>query len=203
VTSTLIFADGVRLTNKDEIPGPSAHREELWARVVRASIRPGYTLKETQDSSFRYYAEANVDAPDIWQAFRDLSRALLGERGALLLSFKDDAPEHIVEAPVEAILAALEGHVDQLVHDGYIQFGIVTQTDVGVAEVLVAPSKHFKIWFSDEQAFASQMSAHGLSRAERLEFLDEYPHVTTRLPDERALWIDDLELELVSQLEDL
>jgi hypothetical protein len=203
MVSTLIFADGVRLTNRDEIPGPSDRREELWARVECASIRPGYTLKATHDSSFRYYAEANVDAPDIWSAFRDLSRALLGERGALLLSFKDDAPEQIVEAPVEAILAAFEAHTDQLVHDGYIQFGIVTQTDAGLAEVFVAPSKHFKIWFSDEQVFLSQMTAHGLSRAEWLQFLDEYPHVTTRLPDERALRIDDLELALVSQLEGL
>lgn len=203
MVSSLIFADGVRLTTRDEIPGPSDRREELWARVERASIHPGYTLKEVSDPSFRYYAEANVHAPDIWPTFRDLSRALLGERGAVLLSFKDDAPGQIVDAPVEAILAAFDTHMDQLVHDGYIQFGIITQTVAGVAEVFVAPSKHFKMWFNDEQAFAEQMTAHGLTRAERLEFLDEYPHVTTRLPDERALWIEELELALVSQLEGL
>lgn len=203
MASSLIFADGVRLTARDEIPGPSDRREELWALVERASIHPGYTLKAASDPAFRYYAEANVDAPNIWSTFRDLSHALLGERGALLLSFKDDQPEHIVEAPVEAILAALEAHADQLAHDGYIQFGIITQTEDSVSEVLVTPSKHFKVWFSDERVFARQMTAHHLERAERLEFLDEYPRVTTRLPDDRALRIEDLELALISELEGL
>ncbi len=200
MVSTLILADGVRLTTRDEIPGPSDRREELWARVEAASIHPGFTLKAAHDSSFRYYAEANVHAPDILAMFTDLSRALLGDRGTLLLSFKDDDPEHVIEAPVHAILAALELHADQLVHDGYIQFGIVTQNDAGLSEVFVAPTKHFKIWFSDERAFVAQMAAHDLSRAERLEFLDEYPHVTTRLPSGRALQIDELEREIVARI---
>lgn len=203
MTSGLIFADGVRLTAKEEIPGPSNRREELWARVGRANIQPGYTLKTSNSAQFRYYAEANVHAPDIWEAFAGLARAILGERGSLLLSFKDDEPAHIVEAPVQSILTALAAHTDQLVHDGYIQFGIIAQTETTISEVLVAPTKHFKIWFSDERAFAAQMVARGLVRAERLEFLDEYPHVTTRLPNDRALLANDLESALIGELEGL
>ncbi|MBP6689448.1 MAG: hypothetical protein KA153_05620 [Hyphomonadaceae bacterium] len=203
MANSLIFADGVRLTTREEIPGPSARREELWARVERANIHPGYTLKAAQDPAFRYYAEANVHASDVWPLFCDLSRALLGERGALLLAFKDDEPEQIVDAPVAAMLAAFEAHSDQLTHDGYIQFGIVSQTDAGLSEVLVTPSKYFRIWFNDERAFAGQMVTHKLTRAERLDFLDEFPHVTTRLPDERALRAADLELALVSELQGL
>jgi hypothetical protein len=202
VGNTLIFPDGVRLTTRDELPGPPDRRDELWARVEAASIHPGYTLKAARDPAFRYYAEANIHAPEIWSAFRDLSRALLGERGMLLLSFKDDDPEQIIEAPVEAMLSAMERHSDQLAHDGYIQFGIVTQLEGGLTEVFVAPSKHFRFWFNDERAFAAQMAKHGLSREQRLEFVDEYPRVTTRLPDERAMQINDLKRELVGRLAD-
>ncbi len=200
MASTLVFPDGVRLTTRDEIPGPSARREELWSRVKSAGIHAGFTLKTTHDKSFRYYAEANVDASDVWATFHDLSRALLGERGALLLSFKDDDPERVVEGSVVAILAALESHADQLVHDGYVQFGIVSQTELNLSEVFVTPTKHFRVWFNDERAFAALMVSHGLSRGERLEFIDEYPHVTTRLSAGRALQVDELGRQIIGRM---
>lgn len=198
--STLVFADGVRLALKEELPGPSARQDELWARIQSASIHSGFTLRATQDAAFRYYAEANIHAHDIWSTFRDLCGALLLKQGALLLSFKDDDPAWITEAPVADILSALESHKDQLTHDGYVQFGIVCQNDDGVSEVLVAPTKFFKVWFNDDRAFTAQMAAHDIPRAQSLQFLDQYPHVTTRLADGRALIVDELEAAILARL---
>jgi hypothetical protein len=200
MASTLIFADGVRLTTRDELPGPPDRREALWARVDGANIHPGFTLKAVQDAAFRYYAEANVHAHEVWPAFCDLSKALLGERASLLMAFKDEEPAPVVEAPVEAILAAMEPHQDQFAHDGYVQFGLVAQTHTGLAEVFVTPTKHFRIWFSDEREFAARMKAHDLMRAEQLQFIDEFPRVTTRLPDDRALRVDVLQSEVLRRL---
>lgn len=198
MASTLVLADGVRLATRDDLP--SSSREEAWAHIKAAGVHPGYTLKAAHDQAFRYYAEANVHASETWPTFRDLSRVLLGEHGSLLLSFKDDDPEHVAEAPIEAILTTLERHADQLAHDGFVQFGVMTQTNGDLCEVFVTLSKHFKIWFSDERAFAAQMAKCGLPRAERLEFVDEYSRVTTRLPKGRAMQIEDLQQALVRDL---
>ncbi len=76
--STLIFPDGIRLAQRDEIPGPEAHRSETWARVESANIVSGYVVHAVKDEQFTHYAEINVDAPHIWAVFCDLCRALLG-----------------------------------------------------------------------------------------------------------------------------
>lgn len=200
MVGSLVVADGVRLATPDELPGSPDRRDELRAKIEAASIHPGFTLKAARDPAFRYYAEINVDASDIWALFCDLARGVLAGSGTLLLSFKDDEPQSIAEASVADILDALSAHADQLTHDGYVQFGIVTQTEGELNEVFVTPTKHFHVWFNAERPFASTMTKHELERAERLNSLDEYPRVTTRLASSRALIIDDLCDAIVKRL---
>ena len=192
MVSSLVVADGVRLATPDELPGPSDRRDELRAKIEAASINAGFTLKAARDPLFRYYAEINVNAPDIWDLFCDLARGVLGESAVLLMSFKDDEPRSIAEASVADILEALSVHAEQLTHDGYVQFGILTQAESELNEVFVTPTKHFRVWFNAERPFASIMTKHGLERAERLSFLDQYPRVTTRLAASRARMLEDL-----------
>lgn len=69
---TLIFPDGVSLAKRDEVPGPAKARDEDWARIESANIKPGFVLKSSGDGRFACYAEANVDAPMIWAVFKEL-----------------------------------------------------------------------------------------------------------------------------------
>ena len=43
-----------------------------------ATIAPGYTLVTSTAGGFSWYAEANVDAPRVWEVFCDLCAVLLG-----------------------------------------------------------------------------------------------------------------------------
>lgn len=201
--SSLVFPDGVSLATRDDLPGPAGARDTDWVRLEAASIAPGYVIEAAKDPRFTFYAEANIHAPDVWQAFVRLSNALLGEWGILLLAFKDDdEPQALGEAAVSRILSCLELHADQLAHDGYAQFGIVTQDETTLSEVFVSSTKHFKVWFNDENAFRAVMNDLGLKQADKLQFIDEYPRVTRRLPKDRALNIDDLAEVLVAALRD-
>ena len=59
---------------------------------------------------------------------------------------------------------------------------------------MIAPTKHFEVWFSDETYFRSTMKEHGLSEDDQIEFLDQYPHMTFPLRSEAIIFsnVDDL-----------
>ena len=192
--SSLVLPAGVRLANLDEIPGPDARREFEWSRIQRADIRSGYVISESDNTRFPYYAEANIDAPKIWIVFRELCLALLQGRSTLVMSEIEEDPAPVCAGDVSRVLERLEPHNYHLAHDGYLQFGLVHQSNDQVSEVFVAPTKHFKVWFDDVAAFRAVMRQHGVPEAEVLQFLDEYPRVTIQLAPDRAPFrsVDDL-----------
>ncbi len=59
--------------------------------------------------------------------------------------------------------------------------------DDAINEVFVAPTKHLKIWLNDEVRFREIMQDNRVPEVSRLEFLDEYPRITTMLPSGRGL----------------
>ncbi len=134
-------------------------------------------LVDSSDDRFSFYAEANVEA-------------LVGRVAALVTSELDDEPVSLGSASTSAIIELLEPHQHQLVHDGWIQFGLVHQDDRSLAEVFIAPTKHFRVWGSDEKRFRSVLPDHAVPEMESLEFIDEYPRTTMRLQDDRLSFHD-------------
>ena len=179
--STLVFPDGVRLANRDELPGSESERTNLWASIEAANVGPGYVLIRTQGERFRCYVEANVDAPSIWPVFCDLSRALIGAEATLLFGEADDEPDTLGTGDISTIIDVLSRSKYQLAHDGFLQFGVVSDDDA-INEVLVTPTKHLKIWLNDEVRFREIMQEHRVPEVSRLEFLDQYPRTTIMLP---------------------
>jgi hypothetical protein len=179
--STLIFPDGIRLARRDEIPGPEPLRSETWARVECACIESGYVLHAADDARFTHYAEINVDAPQIWAVFRDLCQALLGPDATLIVGEADREPVPVGSADVLSVIATLEPHQYQLAHDGFLQYGLVSDRDGKINEVLVAPEKHFKVWMTDEKSFRQIMERNDIRGTDHVEFLDEYPRTAVAL----------------------
>jgi hypothetical protein len=196
----LIFPDGVRLVEWDEIPGPNDARAEVWKRVQKANIEQGFVLKSSDDERYPFYAELNVDAPRIWTVFDSLCRALFRSEVSLVLGAKDAEPQIIGYADISSVLSALGHYKYQLANDGFLHFGIVSEKDGLIHEVFLAEAKCFKVWLDDEDHFRSLMKAHAIPENSELEFLDEYPRVTIRLPASKGA-VYDLE-ELASRLKD-
>jgi len=163
---------------------------------------PGYTLVDApNDVRFGHYAEINVNASQIWTVFSDLCVALIPDPATLIAAEDDIEPHRIVSADVSTLLRALERYQYQLSHDGFLQFGLVNDSPEEIAEVFVTPTKHFKVWLNDDAEFRSVMDKHELRECETIEFIDEYPRVTTRLPEGSAALIDRQKLwEHISQL---
>jgi len=188
--STLVFPEGIRLAHRHEIRGPKAHRAAAYARIRAAKIEPGFTLTESKDPRFAFYAEANVDAPRIWAVFRDLCQSLLGAEATFVINQIDYEPMPIGTAGTLEILGILESYRYQLTHDGMIQFGLVHQVDGLVREVFVAPTKHFMVWLDNPNSLHSVMKKHSVPQADKLQFIDQYPRISIPLPRDQTPFRD-------------
>lgn len=146
-------------------------------------MTPGFKLVDVDNDFFSAYTEANIDAPQIWHVFETLSRSLSRDVPAELLFglLKDEEPEHVGAAHLDQVLDILRPHRHQLANDGCIQFGWVQQDDRGVTEILLARTKHFGIWNDDARLIRDVFGTLGIMEADELEYLDQFPRITTPL----------------------
>lgn len=182
----LVFPLGVRFPQADEYPpGYEAARE----RVARANVTTGYILRGGGES-FTAYFEANVHAPRLFGAFRDLALAILPEVAAPIVGVKDDETVLGPYTDRGAALAVFEPHVHHLQHDGFIEFGVMFQHSSRTEEVFVRSSKYLRIWTNDPAAVRAVFARHAVPEVPALEFIDEYPMVSESLLTEEgnATW---------------
>jgi hypothetical protein len=122
--------------------------------------------------------------------FRDLCAGLLSDPTTLIAGDADREPYPIAAGNVSKFLNVLEIHRYQLAHDGFLQFGLVSDHSDEIEEVFVTETKHFRVWLNDIERFRSIMHGHHICERSRMEFIDEYPRVTTRLSGDRELIVD-------------
>lgn len=176
----LIFPDGIRLTKPYELP--SSDNSALLEKIRNARIEQGYVAQSASETLFTCYAEANVDATQIWKVFRSLCEALLPEQAMPIIGEIDEEPLHNGrDDQTQRLLALFERFDYYLANDCYIQFGLAAQSETELTEVFVTPTKHFKIWTSKADVLASVMNNHGIAKLDKLQFIDEFPRTTTAL----------------------
>jgi hypothetical protein len=174
----LIFPDGVRFPRDEEYPsGQEAARE----RVARANVTTGYHVGDQLRDSFNAYFEANVHAPQIFTTFRDLVLAIMPDVAAPIVGYKDEEPIFGPYTGRDAAIAVFEPFVHQLQHDGFLEFGVMFQSEGRTEEVFVKSSKYLQVWTNEPQAVRTVFARHGIPEVPGLEFIDEYPMVSQSL----------------------
>lgn len=224
MTKPLVLPDGVRLPLREEIKGPRAERDRLWAQVERAVLHQGFVARPAGTPEFAWFIEANVDADRLFELFVLLVETLFGslpladasfpasnpqETGnegpvcQLLLSDADEELTPVVSAPLGRILPLLAEIQYQLAHDGWIQFGLVRETEGRVVGLLVTPTKHLQIWAQNREEVAGLLRSHGLAEDTELTFLASYPVIVDTPPDppEELRGAEDLRAALLELLE--
>jgi hypothetical protein len=93
-------------------------------------------MNPSNDGRFTHYAEANVDAPQIWSLFHDLCYALLGPVATVIASEIDEAPVSLGSADVRSLMSLLERYKYHLAHDGSLQLGLLQDQDGMITEVV-------------------------------------------------------------------
>lgn len=177
----LVFPDGIKLARANELPN-SSDKSELLEKIRDARIEQGYVSQKADETLFTCYAEANIDAPQIWQVFRSLCEALLPEESFAIIGEIDEEPLHSGSyARTQELLALFERFSYHLANDCYIQFGLAAQSETELAEIFVTPTKHFQIWTSKADVLADVMTKFGIAEADELQFIDEFPRTTMAL----------------------
>ena len=181
VAETLRFPRGVRFARKDEIPRCTS---EILERIANARITAGFTTRTSQDKGYSAYVEANIHADELWIAFETLVHSLLPPVAAPIIGFKEAEPTLGPYTDKSAALSALRPHKDLLQHDGFIEFGMIFQLHGHTEEIFVEPSKYMRIWTNQREIAEATLISMRVPPVDLLHFLDEFPHVTERLPDD-------------------
>ena len=183
----LIFPQGVRFPTNEEIPADS---RDVLDRVANAKITTGYTLQNVDGRQFDAYFEANVHAPNVFEVFRQLSFSLMPEVAAPLIGIKEDEPVFGPYTDRALAIAVFEPYIHHLQNDGFLEFGVIHQSQSVFEEIFVASPKYFKIWTNNAKAAEAVLESAGIPKCEKLEFIDEYPMVSLSVAEDgNAAWL--------------
>ncbi len=186
MNNTLIFPAGIHLAEPHEIMG-GPERDGLIEKRCHARIEQGYVIHTSENTRFSFYAEINVDAPQIWPVFRSLCEALLAEKATPMIGAIDEEPLHNGKYDsVPNLLSRFEPFEYYLVNDCFIQFGLAARSQAELTEVFVTPTKHFQIWMSKVEVFKTIMDDYHIPLSEKLQFINGFPRVTSPLKYETA-----------------
>lgn len=201
----LIFPKGIRFVRSHEIPDSNGEKPELLEKIRNANIVQGYVISHPiEESKFRYYAEANINADKIWHIFRTLCEVLLPDEVMPIIGELGDEPLHNGEYDDKIkLLDLLEEFKFYLANDCYIRFGLGFESEIELTEIFVTPTKHFQIWVNRPDALKQVMEQYGIPESEKLQFIDEFPRTTTSLTyDSRFVNHEELTNYLVEQIGD-
>lgn len=182
----LVFPRGVRFPRNDEMPGDAS---EVLSRIAKAHITTGYTVTKVEGKLYNTYIEANVHAPNVFEVFQQLVFALMPNIAAPIIGIKEDEP--VFGPYIDRALAVgiFQPHTDLLQNDGFLEFGILHQSEFAFEEVFVASPKYFKIWTNYGSRVEEVLQSNSIPKCEELEFIDEYPMVSLSLSeDDSAAW---------------
>lgn len=182
----LEFPHGIRFPREDELPDDA--KTEM-ARIEAANVTTGYLVGAAIGQHFKTYIEANVHASKVFDTFRKLVVALLPEVASPLIGLKGEKPAFGPYTDREYALAVFEPYLEPLQHDGFLEFGILHQSDFAFEEVFVTSEKYFKIWTNNGSVAEGILEQAGIPKCETLEFIDNYFLVSESLtPDGTAAW---------------
>lgn len=176
----------MRFPCKEEVPGDPS---DVLTRVSKANITTGYTLQYSEGQPFDAYIEANVHTPNVFEVFRKLVFSLMPDVVAPLIGIKEEEPVFGPYTDRARSVAIFEPYIDLLQNDGFLEFGMIHQSEIAFEEVFVASPKYFKIWTNGGDKAEEILNSAGIPRCESREFIDEYPMVSSSGGDDgNAAW---------------
>lgn len=176
MSNPLVLPKGIILNPPEE---PEDAEKPVTLEELHAQIQAGYIVHETDDELFDYFIEMNVDAPMIWSIYSELVQALMPEEIAPLIGKVGESALFLCDyADKDEVLEALATYSFELTNDGFLQFGAVYQDDDLLEEVLVTPSKSFRIWTNQLETFEAVVDSMGLTQLNEIKLLEEFGRTT-------------------------
>lgn len=163
-------------------------QEDIIARIKASennNIVEGYRIEKNPntDYPYKFFAEINIDNDRLWALFKAML-LLIPDKISLITGHKDDEVDEVHYSDYQDkydLFNKIEKYENELTLDGFLQFGIIHQTDNYLEEVFVHTAKYIQYWGVDNNRFVNLMHEFSLYEIDNLEFIDSYPMVTTAL----------------------
>ena len=178
MSKPLVLPKGISLS---PLPDADSPFEISESNKLEEQFRSGYIVHETDDELFDYFIEMNVDANKVWGLFYELVQAILPEDFATLIGQIGESALFLTEyADKDEVLDTLSNYSYELANDCNLQFGAVYQDEDLLEEVLVTPSKSFRIWTNQLETLQAVVESLGIPLVEELYLVEEYAQVSAQ-----------------------
>ena len=173
----------IRIPTDDEISYRPDFDEILHKRR-KARIQEGYTLDLNEAGvhrlPYRFQATINIDNNRLWDLFQALALTLPAKVSCVYgLSEDETATTTLLQK--QFVLNELEKYREELVQDCQLTFGLLFQTKEVLIELSISDSKYIRYSGVELERFKLLMQSFRLPAVKGLEFIDEYPKITTPL----------------------
>ncbi|MBK5722250.1 hypothetical protein JGH11_15345 [Dysgonomonas sp. Marseille-P4677] len=174
----------IRLARMDEVPDQK-DIQELVRQSADNNIVEGYKLSFNLDKKhpFNFFAEINIDNNRLWSLFKSMMMAM-SEPQSLLTAFRGDSLASAGYSTYHdkySLYNGLSKYEKELTCDVFIKFGVIHEEQNTRELILVASSKYIQYWGRDISYFRGLMDSYSLYEIPHLEFIDNYPMITTSL----------------------
>lgn len=174
----------IRLATIEEVPDQKDIQERV-RQAVNNNIVEGYRISFNKEKnlSYRFFAEINIDIDRLWALFKSMMMSM-PESQRLLTAFRGDTPATAGYSAYHdkySLYNGLSKYERELTSDGYIKFGVIHEAHNYQELILVTSSKYIQYWGMDIERFRGMMNNYSLYEMNNLEFVDNYPMVTTPL----------------------
>jgi hypothetical protein len=180
----LLFPRGVRVARLDELPvGAPKEFIERLSNGSPPAVTTGYRVQDESPNSF---LEANVHADRVFEVVRAVAVAILPNVAAPIVGIRGEDPVLGPYTWKNEAIRVFEPFVEQLQHDGFLEFGLMFQYKGETNEVFVRSAKYLQIWTTQLATVRRVLEDHGISEVRDLSFIDEYPTTYKTLSDEQG-----------------
>lgn len=171
----------IRQPFEDEILN-SEEVQILLKRRETAKLIEGYKISpnNSHDLPFKFYAEININNSKLWDLFISLTKILPDNIGTIY-NYYEDEPFYAPYHPKEDIINALSLYKLELTQDGFLEFGVIFNTEDKLEEIFIPEAKYIKFWGVNESSFRQIMNDYSLKEIPDINFIDEFPKVVESL----------------------
>lgn len=188
----------IRTCTLDEVPQYDKVRLKIADRVD-AKITEGYTfnIDGAEKQPFNFFAEINIDNDRLWSLFKILMLQLPDEIACIYHHIDNKAILGNYLDKFE-VLNVLEKYEVEITGDGFIELGVIFNSETSLEEVFIKRTKYIQYWGMDAARLRKTMDEFSLYQIDDLNFLDEYLMATEWLKgfNPNVLETSDLILEL-------
>ncbi|OKS87211.1 hypothetical protein [Mucilaginibacter polytrichastri] len=173
------------VTLRTSYPNEVPQDQDILDRINlsrNANLVEGFTYRDNHSEEFphKFSCEININNSNLWTFFKAFLLSF-PEEIAVIYHHCDDEPTYSLYKDKFEILNILSVFEIEIVKDGFLELGIIHNTEDYLEEVFIKKGKYIQYWGMDFEKFKNIADSFSIHQIDDLNFIDEYPVTTEPL----------------------